>query len=520
MQEVRSGAVTHGHRFLATSGRPGRAIKVQDLRRLPGQARRATSSCSIATERRERIVARARAAGAAARRARAPRGRRRVGPARRGARPRRVPDGRRRALRARVPRAAGGSADDHDDPSPALVSGVGRGRHAAIGVSCGDEHAVRRSRSSISRNAERVLAARLRDARFFWNADRAAALDTRIHAARHDPVPQEAGQLSRQGRPPGTAGALDGRSGARARGRCRPRRRSRDDSRRPTSPPTWCASSRSCKARWAASMRAQRVCPNRCGRPSTSTTCRSAVEADAPPSRDAARHGRWRVGGGVAGRQARYAGRLVRGGRDARPARATRTALRRQAHGVFRLLVDLPGADGPRRAPRLASSSRPPRPGTADVTLDEAARAALLAFLGERLRYLLEQRGYDTRERSRGDAGAADRAAESARGAADARGAAGVHGHPAVHAARDGVQAREEHRARAGRRGVRPPRARGAGAGQPLREPAELALAEELERRRPAIDHAPLAATATTAARWPKRRASGRRSTASSPTCS
>ncbi len=53
---------------------------------------------------------------------------------------------------------------------------------------------------ALSRNFERVLTARLRDARFFFDADRAAHARVAPARAADAPVPQEAGQLPRQGR--------------------------------------------------------------------------------------------------------------------------------------------------------------------------------------------------------------------------------------------------------------------------------------------------------------------------------
>ncbi len=51
----------------------------------------------------------------------------------------------------------------------------------------------------IAINAERVLTARLRDARFFWDADRRDAARRQAGAARHPAVPQGARQLRGQG---------------------------------------------------------------------------------------------------------------------------------------------------------------------------------------------------------------------------------------------------------------------------------------------------------------------------------
>jgi len=71
--------------------------------------------------------------------------------------------------------------------------------------------------------------------------------------------------------------------------------------------------------------------------------------------------------------------------------------LRRQAHGVFRLLVDLPEltdlAVRPTVGPMVEAAAR----GYEPLPLDQESRDALNAFLGERLAYVLEQRGYDSR---------------------------------------------------------------------------------------------------------------------------
>ena len=57
VQEIVSGAVTYGHRFLTTSGRAGRAVKVRTLRRLHAAAGRTFRRSSIG--RSGRIASRA-----------------------------------------------------------------------------------------------------------------------------------------------------------------------------------------------------------------------------------------------------------------------------------------------------------------------------------------------------------------------------------------------------------------------------------------------------------------------------
>ena len=61
----------------------------------------------------------------------------------------------------------------------------------------------------IAKNAERVVAARLRDATFFWESDRRIPLEIAPRPPAHRAVPQEAGQLSRQGRTNRAACRLD-----------------------------------------------------------------------------------------------------------------------------------------------------------------------------------------------------------------------------------------------------------------------------------------------------------------------
>ena len=70
--------------------------------------------------------------------------------------------------------------------------------------------------------------------------------------------------------------------------------------------------------------------------------------------------------------------------------------LRRQAHGIFRILVDLPELTGLTVRPDLGGLLHEACDGH-DGQLDSAGDARLVAFLLERLRYVLERRGYDLR---------------------------------------------------------------------------------------------------------------------------
>jgi len=73
--------------------------------------------------------------------------------------------------------------------------------------------------------------------------------------------------------------------------------------------------------------------------------------------------------------------------------------LRRQAHGLFKVLADLPELTGLTVRPTVGTLLGAAEASLAGsgVALDETSRAALLSFLGERLTYVLEQRGYDVR---------------------------------------------------------------------------------------------------------------------------
>jgi glycyl-tRNA synthetase beta chain len=178
VQEVASGAVTYGHRFLTTSGRPGRAIKVRSFDEY--RARLLENFVILErAERHEKIV--------------------------------RALDAKARRLQGRVSRAAhGGSGLLAEVPDlveyPSVVAGTfgpefldlpdevltttlirhqryfpvesetGRLKNAFLAVINTEPDNER----TIARNAERVVTARLRDAHFFWTADRRVPLASRL----------------------------------------------------------------------------------------------------------------------------------------------------------------------------------------------------------------------------------------------------------------------------------------------------------------------------------------------------
>jgi glycyl-tRNA synthetase beta chain len=178
VQDVTSGAVTYGHRFLTTSGRAGRAIKVRSF----DEYRARLLENFVILERSERHDKIARELDAKAQR-----------------------------LQGRVSRTVHADSDLLDEVPdlveyPSVVAGTfaheflelpdevltttlihhqhyfpvegddGRLKNAFLAVINTEPDNER----TIARNAERVVSARLRDARFFWEVDRRSTLESRI----------------------------------------------------------------------------------------------------------------------------------------------------------------------------------------------------------------------------------------------------------------------------------------------------------------------------------------------------
>jgi glycyl-tRNA synthetase beta chain len=174
VQEVRSGAVTFGHRFLTTSGRAGRAIKVKGF----DDYRRRLAENFVILERGERHDRIGRELDAEARR--------------RGGRVSITPSGQ-LALHevpdlVEYPAVVSGTFADeflrlpgevltttmiHHQHFFPLVSAQGQLMPAFLAVLNMEPEKP----ETVARNLERVLTARLRDARFFWDADRTQPLD-------------------------------------------------------------------------------------------------------------------------------------------------------------------------------------------------------------------------------------------------------------------------------------------------------------------------------------------------------
>jgi len=179
VQDVSTGAVTYGHRFLATSGRAGRAIKVRSF----DEYRKKLAENFVIlsrSERRDRIM---RDLEAQARRL--------------GGRAMLHQHAQAQALLEEVPDlvefpavvSGAFGAEFLTLPAEVLTTTLIHHQHffpvvSATGALMPAFLAVTNTQSAndrgIATNAERVVTARLRDARFFWDADRRIGLEARL----------------------------------------------------------------------------------------------------------------------------------------------------------------------------------------------------------------------------------------------------------------------------------------------------------------------------------------------------
>ena len=383
VQEIATGALTYGHRFLATSGRPGRSIKVRTFDDY--ESRLAEHFVVLSRiERRDRIVRglerAAKSLGGRAMVQGHPRAQQLL---------EEVPD------LVEYPAVVGGIFSPEFLSLPEEVLTTTLIHHQHCFPVCNEDGGLKpgflqvvntepQDDRTIARNAARVITARLRDASFFWDADRKTLLDDRLdrldtvmfhkalgsYRAKAERIETLARTIAAdvlgQGREVADAAAraaklaktdlttdmvrefteLQGTMGgiyAREQGE-----------------PEWV---------WKAIY--FHYLP-------------TAVEASAGPSREQLGEAAitWAAVSladkldtltGLMG-----AGEKPTGSRDP-------FGLRRAAHGVIRILVDLPELTGLTAAPALAS------------LLPRGADSFLHEFMTERLRYVLEQRGYDSR---------------------------------------------------------------------------------------------------------------------------
>ena len=176
VQDIESGALTYGHRFLATSGRAGRSVKVRSFEEYDARLKEHFVVLDH-TERRERIL---RALEIHARRLGG-----RVQLKEHASLIDEVAD------LVEYPAVVAGFFDRSflSLPHEVLVTTLVHHQHyfpvvseqgtlkeaflAVVNTQPQDERLI-------AKNAERVVAARLRDAKFFWDSDRKAALESRM----------------------------------------------------------------------------------------------------------------------------------------------------------------------------------------------------------------------------------------------------------------------------------------------------------------------------------------------------
>jgi glycyl-tRNA synthetase beta chain len=395
VQDVRSSAMTYGHRFLTTSGRAGRAVKVKTF----DDYRHRLMEHFVVLDREER--------------------RERI------ARELDVHAGR---LGGRVHRNAAvqtGLLDEVPDlvEWPTVVPGIFPAEFLSLPEEVltttmihhqhyfpvVDEHgklkpaflAVTNTEVErpelISRNAERVLTARLRDAQFFWRGDRKTRLEDRLnrldtilfhrklgsYRAKAERLERLAATLAREAL--GTPEAADAAAQA---GRLAKADLATDMVREFTN----------LQGTMGGIYAREEGLPEPVWKAIYLQYLPSAVEADAPPTRAqlGAAAGSW-AAVSLADKLDTLVGLFAAGERPT--GSRDPFGLRRQAHGLFKILVDLPELTGVAARPTvgtLVEAAAALYAGTETPFSDEA-RGALTAFLTERLTYLLEQRGYDVR---------------------------------------------------------------------------------------------------------------------------
>jgi glycyl-tRNA synthetase beta chain len=389
VQDIRSGSQTYGHRFLTTSGRAGRAIKVKTFDDY--QARLLENFVILDRGERESRIRRELEAHA-----------RRLGGrvsslvSAHSALLHEVPDlveypsvvaGHISVEFLQLPEEVLTTTMIHHQHYFPVVDEEGKLKPAFLAVVNMEPERP----ELIARNAERVLAARLRDARFFWDADRKVPLESRLprlstilfHKAigsyreKADRVAALAGWIAREAlEQPDEVVQHAERAG------------------------------RLCKADLATEMvpeftelqgtmggiyAREEGLPEEVWKTIYFHYLPVGVEAAAPPSRS--QLGRAAIPWAAVSLADKLdsiaamfaAGERPTGSRDP-------LGLRRQAQGVVKVLADLQELTG--LAPRLRIGPLVER---AAAPFGSQDRAPLLSFMADRLAYLLEQRGYDVR---------------------------------------------------------------------------------------------------------------------------
>jgi glycyl-tRNA synthetase beta chain len=393
VQEIVSAAVTYGHRFLTTSGRAGRAVKVRTFEDY--QARLVEHFVILdRQERQDRIArgleAKARSLGG------------RVGSvaSHHSMLLEEVPDlieyptvmaGTFAKEFLSLPEEVLTTTMIHHQHNFPVVDEAGHLKPAFLVVTNTDSA----NEKNVGRNYERVLAARLRDAQFFWDADRKVPLESRTERLKTIRFHKKLGSYFEKSQRVETlaqwiaSGPLASETAASAAA----------------------TAAHFAKADLATEMVAELTelqgvmggiyareegHPERVWKAIYYHYLPDSIAADAPPSRqqlgDAAVT--W-AAVSLADKldtvvSMFYAGEKPTGSRDP-------FGLRRQAHGIFKILVDLPELTGLQVRPLLDVLIKKAAEPFGDLASWPEGVTAMHAFLLERYQYVLEQRGYDIR---------------------------------------------------------------------------------------------------------------------------
>ena len=395
VQDIRSGSNTYGHRFLTTSGRAGRAIKIKTFDDY--KARLLENFVILERSERDSRIKRelethARKLGA------------RVSPlvASQSSLLAEVPD------LVEYPSVVAGHIPVEFLQLPEEVLTTTMIHHQHYIPVVGDDGKLKpaflavinmqpEKPEVIARNSERVLTARLRDARFFWDEDRSAPLEARIDKLSTILFHKKLGSYREKADRVSHLAAMI----------------ARDAFGRPDAVPDAEKAGRLCKADLATDMVRELtelqgtmggIYAREDGLPETVWKAiyyhylPIGVEADAPPTKAqlGAAAVTWAAVSladkldSVVGMFA--AGERPTGSRDP-------LGLRRQAQGFMKILVDLPELTG--ISHRLALRQLTPLAGQHfghyDAAAIEDGRQAFGVFMRDRLMYVLEQRGFDVR---------------------------------------------------------------------------------------------------------------------------
>jgi glycyl-tRNA synthetase beta chain len=390
VQDIRSGSNTYGHRFQTTSGRAGRAIKVKTFEDY--QARLLESFVILDRAGREQKVKRelesqARRLG----------GRVSILVAEQSSLLQEVPDlveypsvvaGHFPVEFLQLPEEVLTTTMIHHQHYFPVVDDEGRLKPAFLAVT----NVEPEKPEVIARNSERVLTARLRDARFFWDEDRKAPLESRIERLGTILFHKKLGTMRQKAdRVASLAAWISAEALAR-----------------PDAATHAQLAGRLCKADLATDMvreltelqgtmggiyAREEGLPEAVWKAVYFHYLPIGVEPDAPPSRSQLGAGAvtW-AAVSLADKLDSVVGMFTAGERPT--GSRDPLGLRRQAQGVVKILADLPkltGVDARLTLGPLLARAAEPFGGFGD------AAGPLSTFMADRLAYLLEQRGFDVR---------------------------------------------------------------------------------------------------------------------------